>query len=215
MESDENWHVYAATPCAGSPATEVTMSDTMIPTPASSIAGEGAKSETAQHPAPARRLVTSVTSQSVTSWRTAYPPIGQFAMTESQEIVAACPDGLYYFARIRDHASMPWSEMQRLPSNRLSLNSSNVSGLAICPVQREGTGCVDIYCVSNGAMHRFRRSGNTTNPFVVDRSPPFAGRRVCGTPSVARLYSAFLTHTIQVPRTYIIYVPVNGRKTST
>ncbi|KAI1111630.1 hypothetical protein F5Y14DRAFT_424705 [Nemania sp. NC0429] len=122
-----------------------------------------------------------VTALSATSWRTPYPRIGQFARTlESDEIVAAGPNGLFYFKRIRDHISRPWTEARPLPNTRAMLNSSSVSGLAI-----HSSGLrLDVYCVAGGVLHNFYRSKEDGSSFVVNPSPPLSTFSLVGTPAV-------------------------------
>ncbi|KAI1736271.1 hypothetical protein F4680DRAFT_469150 [Xylaria scruposa] len=121
-----------------------------------------------------------VTTLSTKSWRKAYPRIGQFAMTESQEVVAAGPRGLFYFKRVQDHVSKPWSKARLLPSTPAMLDNSSVSGLAIHSSEQR----LDIYCVSRGVLHCFYRSAKPGSSFVVNPRPPFSTHAVSGTPAI-------------------------------
>lgn len=127
-----------------------------------------------------------VRSLSLTSWRPQYPRIGQFAMTPSEEVVAASPDGLIYFTRVQDHPSKPWSEPRPFPATTARLNDSTVTGLILH--REEGKkGKLHVYCVADGRLHVFSSSGDSDLSFVEDRWPPFAESKVSGTPTVARI----------------------------
>ncbi len=121
-----------------------------------------------------------VTTLSATSWRPAYPQIGQFAMTVSEEVVAASPSGLIYFRRVRDHDSEPWTEPRPLPNTPAMLNDTSVSGLAVCL----STEYLSVYCVSDGVLHSFYRSKKRGSSFVVNLRPPLSTYLVTGTPAV-------------------------------
>ncbi|KAI2643552.1 hypothetical protein GGS21DRAFT_496968 [Xylaria nigripes] len=120
------------------------------------------------------------TTLSANSWRTPYPRIGQFAITESEEVIAAGPDGLFYFRRVLDHDAQPWSKAQPLHRMSASLNYSSVSGLAIAKSEKR----LDVYCVSNGVLHNFYRDGETDSTFSSNPQPPMLGCLVSGTPAV-------------------------------
>lgn len=124
-----------------------------------------------------------VTALSTTSWRTEYPRIGQFAMTERDEIIAAVPSGLLYFKRVNDHVSKPWSEGRLLP-NTTMLNDSSVSGLAAM-LTRASDPRLYVYCVSGGTLHSFYRSTKDGSSWVKDSHPPFPNYPISGTPAVA------------------------------
>ncbi|KAI1774092.1 hypothetical protein F4818DRAFT_420832 [Hypoxylon cercidicola] len=158
----------------GSPTS--TESGTLIPTPSTSRANSISQpSSTNIPPGP-----LNLTSLSTTSWRQPYPSVGQFAMTESEEVVAAGPDGLFYFCRVRDHAAKPWSEPRPFPSMPVTLNESTVSGLALYSGVESG---LHVYCVSDGVLHSFYRTDEDSS-FLPDTSPPLAGCRVTGKPTV-------------------------------
>ncbi|KAJ8127160.1 hypothetical protein O1611_g6475 [Lasiodiplodia mahajangana] len=91
-----------------------------------------------------------VTALSVTAWRPEYPRIGQFATTDSEEVVAAGPNGLFYFKRVRDHTSTPWSEPRPLPTIPALLNDSSVSGVAVHRCLRWS---LVVPCQSGGLLH--------------------------------------------------------------
>ncbi|KAI1264709.1 hypothetical protein F5Y18DRAFT_436601 [Xylariaceae sp. FL1019] len=122
-----------------------------------------------------------------TPWTKPYPTIGQFAMTPSQEIVAAGPDGLFYFCRLLDHPSKPWSGPRPFPKTSMNPDDSTVTSLALCQPDpahddRPGSQCLHAYCVANGSLHEFRRDGGKADRFVPDPSPPLSNHRVVGTP---------------------------------
>ncbi|OTA85476.1 hypothetical protein M434DRAFT_400194 [Hypoxylon sp. CO27-5] len=120
---------------------------------------------------------------STTSWRQPYPSVGQFAMTKSEEVVAAGPDGLFYFKRVRDHPAKPWSESHPFPDMQVMLNELTVSGLALYSTQRSR---LYLYCVSGGVLYSFYLIGENNSSFLQDTSPPLAGRKVMGKPTVVR-----------------------------
>ncbi|KAG8161691.1 hypothetical protein KVR01_008678 [Diaporthe batatas] len=126
-----------------------------------------------------------VTSLSVSDWRPQYPRIGQFAMTPSEEVVAATPDGLVYFKRVQDHPSKPWSEPRPFALTAERLDASNVTGLALHQEDDRAGGELNVYCVATGKLHAFSRSKALGSTFAVDPRPPFAGSTVSGTPAVA------------------------------
>lgn len=132
-----------------------------------------------------------VSSLSVTHWRPKYPRIGQFAMTPSEEVVAATPDGLVYFRRVPDHRSKPWSESRPFHATTARLNASSVTGLALHQGANEEKGELNVYCVAAGRLHAFFRSKDSASTFAVDPRPPFAGFRVSGTPAVASIKERF------------------------
>ncbi|KAI8630529.1 hypothetical protein F5Y19DRAFT_474313 [Xylariaceae sp. FL1651] len=139
-----------------------------------------------------------VTTLSTTSWRKVYPRVGQFAMTEEEKVVAAGPQGLFYFKRVRDHASRPWSEARPLPNTPAVLNSSSVSGLAIN--LRESR--LDVYCVSNGVMHNFYRSEKDGPSFMMNPHPPLSTFLVSGTPAIT-----LVKDEINHPKGWSLVVP--------
>ncbi len=110
-----------------------------------------------------------------------FPDIGQIAMTQSEEVVAAGPSGLFYFKRIRDHDSTPWSAPRPLPDMPWKLDNSSVSGLAIYRSFER----LNVYCVSNGYLRTFYRSITADLSFTVDPVSPFPSYLVSGTPAVA------------------------------
>ncbi|KAI0434592.1 hypothetical protein F5Y09DRAFT_235870 [Xylaria sp. FL1042] len=156
---------------------------TFIPTPSTSISGGTALPSLGQ-PTPSLPTAPSaplpVTTLSATSWRTEYPRIGQFAMTEEDEIIAAVPSGLLHFKRVNDHNSRPWSEGRLLP-NTTMLNDSSVSGLAAISIGAS----LYVYCVSGGTLHSFYRSTEDKSSWVKDFRPPFPNYPISGTPAVA------------------------------
>lgn len=125
-----------------------------------------------------------VTSLSVTDWRPQYPRIGQFAITPSEEVVAATPNGLVCFKRVQDHPSKPWSEPRPFPPTTARLNASTVTGLVLHQGEK---GDLRLYCVAAGGLHAFSRSGDLSSSFVVEPYPPFAGSTVSGTPAVTSI----------------------------
>ncbi|CAI6083434.1 unnamed protein product [Clonostachys chloroleuca] len=138
-----------------------------------------------------------VTSLDVSSWHPRYPVIGQFAMTASQEVVAAGPDGLFSFKRVNDHASKPWSNPRPFPGT--PLDSSSVSGIAL----HESTLSkrLDVFCVANGNLYTFSRSTNDKDAkvsppsFVADSSPPLATYRVSGSPATTTIKEESYNHS--------------------
>ncbi|KAI0388994.1 hypothetical protein F5Y17DRAFT_470031 [Xylariaceae sp. FL0594] len=132
-----------------------------------------------------------ITLQDVYAWREQYPPIGQFAVTESREFVAAGPDGLFSFQQVTDHASMPWSEARPLPLIG-ALNNISVTGIAIGS-ERDGNGLVAVYCVAGGALYGFWKDLMPDSRYAVYSNPPLAGYRVSGTPALA--VDSFRHHT--------------------
>ncbi|KAI0544516.1 hypothetical protein F4679DRAFT_591360 [Xylaria curta] len=124
-----------------------------------------------------------VTTLSAVSWRTAYPRICQFAITAAEEVVAAGPSGLFYFRRVQDHVSKPWSEARLLPSTPVMLDDSSVSGLAIHSSEKR----LDVYCVSGGVLHCFYRSAEPGSSFAVNPRPPLSTYAVSGTPAIVSI----------------------------
>lgn len=172
-------------PNSSSPA-PTSSTSTLIMTPATSTRSSTATHHASQPPPPPLTIPQGpllVTALSRNSWRAGYPQVGQFAMTESEEVVAAGPSGLFYFKRIRGHCSTPWSEPRPLPNTPATLNSFSVSGLAIHSSELR----LDVYCVSGGVLHNFYRSDEDSSPFVVNPHPPLSnsGFIVSGTPAVA------------------------------
>lgn len=133
-------------------------------------------------PVPAGPL--QVTTRSATDWRQRYPRMGQFAMTPSEEVVAAFPEGLVYFMRVQDHPSKPWSKPKPLPSTSATLNASTVTGLSLCVDKKGG---LHAFCVADAVLHSFTRIELTGHTFVVDPIPPFQGFSVSGTPVVSAI----------------------------
>ncbi|KAI1428896.1 hypothetical protein F5Y12DRAFT_799983 [Xylaria sp. FL1777] len=117
----------------------------------------------------------------VSNWRTPYPKIGQFAMAPTEEIIAAGPSGLFYFKRIQDHPSKPWSEPHGLPKTQAVLNQQSVSGLTI----HSHYGNLHVYCVAGGVLYSFFRIGEHGS-FMTHPSP-LSTWTVSGTPAVASL----------------------------
>ncbi|KAI0436802.1 hypothetical protein F4803DRAFT_571963 [Xylaria telfairii] len=159
---------------------------TFIPTPSTSTSSGTALPGLGQ-PMPSLPIVPSgplpVTALSATSWRTKYPRIGQFAMTEQDEIIAAVPSGLLYFKRINDHVSKPWSEGRLLPNSTM-LNDSSVSGLAAI-LTRGDHPRLCVYCASGGTLHSFILSTKDGSLCAKDSNPPFPNYTIGGTPAVA------------------------------
>lgn len=175
----------------GGPLSPASSSATLIPTPGSSEAsGADPSLESTAMPAAVPEGPLRVTTLSTTSWRPQYPRIGQFAMTPSEEVVAAGPDGLIYFMRVRDHPSKPWSEPRPFPRTTARLDASTVTGLT---VHREPgkRGTLHVYCVADGVLHAFSHSEGSGSSLVIDPSPPFTRSRVSGTPAVARLEAGY------------------------
>ncbi|KAI2635701.1 hypothetical protein GGS26DRAFT_509371 [Hypomontagnella submonticulosa] len=170
----------------GSPTS--TESGTLLPTPSTSGASSISQSGSTNIPSGPLDL----TPLSTTSWRQPYPSVGQFAMTESEEVVAAGPDGLFYFRRIRDHAATPWSESRPIPSVGVTLNESTVSGLALHSwhdYKRRSR--LYLYCVSDGVLYSFCLTDKNTSSFLPDTSPPLVGFRVTGKPTVVQSTMAY------------------------
>ncbi|KAI2464639.1 hypothetical protein F4781DRAFT_412414 [Annulohypoxylon bovei var. microspora] len=165
----------------GSPTS--TESGTLVVTPFTSRANSISQSSSTNIPSGPLNL----TMLSTTSWRQPYPSVGQFAMTESEEVVAAGPNGLFYFRRARDHAATPWSESRPFPSVRVTLNELTVSGLELYSgrdSQRQSR--LYLYCVSGGVLYSFYLTDKNNSSFIPDTSPPLAGCRVTGKPTVVR-----------------------------
>lgn len=158
---------------------------TFIPTPSTSISGDTALPGLGQ-PTPSLPTVPSsplpVTALSTTSWRTKYPRIGQFAMTEQDDIIAAVPSGLLHFKRVNDHVSKPWSEGRLLP-NTTVLNDSSVSGLAAILI-RATDPRLYVFCVSGGTLHSYYRSTKDGSSWVKDSHSLFPNYPISGTPAV-------------------------------
>lgn len=169
--------------------TSMASSTLVFPTPASSNTS-GTNTSSARTPTPAAIPAgpLRVRSLSATSWRPQYPRIGQFAMTKSEEVVAAGPDGLVYFMRVQDHPSKPWSEPRPFPPTKAKLDSSTVTGLAL---HQEEKGALHVYCVANDKLHVFSRSGDSGSTFVEDRTARFEGSLVSGTPAVIRIKATY------------------------
>ncbi|KAI1133788.1 hypothetical protein F5Y10DRAFT_260109 [Nemania abortiva] len=187
-----------------SSTTPTETTSTIAFTPTTSEASSAA-TYSSQPPPPPSAVMSGpipVTTLSVSSWRTEYPRIGQFAMTASEEVVAAGPSGLIYFRRLRDHESTPWSEPRPLPDIPAILNDSSVSGLAVHFYERSEKQRLDVYCVSGGVLYNFYRIDGTGSPFAVHPRPPFSTYRVSGTPAAT-------THPYdwRVPQRWSLVVP--------
>ncbi|KAI0809647.1 hypothetical protein GGR55DRAFT_159356 [Xylaria sp. FL0064] len=159
-------------------------SATAIPTPTASGNGSTATLNLIQPSPPLPTILPGplpLTTLSTTSWRTAYPRIGQFAMTKDEQVVAAGPNGLLYFRRVQDHVSKPWSEPRLFPTTSAMLNDQSVSGLAI----HLGKERLNVYCVSGGNIYSFHRPIEEDSSFVLDPQPPLSTQVVSGTPAVA------------------------------
>ncbi|OTA67928.1 hypothetical protein K449DRAFT_453558 [Hypoxylon sp. EC38] len=158
-------------------------SGTVIPTPSTSRASSISQPISTNIPSGPLNL----TSLSTTSWRQPYPSVGQFAMTKSEEVVAAGPDGLFYFKRVRDHPAKPWSESRPFPGVPVTLNELTVSGLALYTGHdSRGRSWLYLYCVSGGVLYSFRTTDENNSSLLPDTSPPLAGRKVTGKPTVVR-----------------------------
>ncbi|KAI0007989.1 hypothetical protein F4779DRAFT_589408 [Xylariaceae sp. FL0662B] len=162
----------------GSPTS--TESATLIPTPSTSRASSISRSSSTNIPSGPLNL----TPLSTTSWRQPYPSVGQFAMTESEEVVAAGPNGLFYFRRIQDHPAKPWSESRPFPNVQVTLNKSTVSGLAL--YSGHDSQRLYLYCVSGGVLYSFYLTDKNNSSFLLDTSPPLVGCRVTGKPTIVR-----------------------------
>ncbi|KAI1352862.1 hypothetical protein F5Y01DRAFT_324116 [Xylaria sp. FL0043] len=159
-------------------------SATAILTPATSSNGSIATLNLIQPSPPLPAILPGplpLTTLNTTSWRTAYPRIGQFAMTGDEQVVAAGPNGLLYFRRVQDHASKPWSEPRLLSTTSAMLNGQSVSGLAIHSDKER----LYVYCVSGGKFYSFHRPIKEGSSFVLDPCPPILSHVVSGTPAVA------------------------------
>ncbi|KAI0890675.1 uncharacterized protein GGS22DRAFT_151560 [Annulohypoxylon maeteangense] len=153
---------------------------TPIVTPRTSRANSISQSSSANLPAGPLNL----TMLSTTSWRQPYPSVGQFAMTESEEVVATGPNGLFYFLRIRDHAATPWSEPRPFPNTQVTLNELTVSGLAL--YSSPDRPWLHLFCVSGGVLYSFQLTDKKNPSFIPDTSPPLAGYRVTGSPTIVQ-----------------------------
>ncbi|KAI1413300.1 hypothetical protein F5Y13DRAFT_198557 [Hypoxylon sp. FL1857] len=163
----------------GSPTS--TESGTLMPTPSTSRASSISQPSSTNIPSGPLNL----TLLSTTSWRQPYPSVGQFAMTESEEVVAAGPNGLFYFRRVRDHPAKPWSEPRPFPNVQVTLNESTVSGLAL--YSERDSQRLYLYCVSGSVLYSFYLSDKKNNSsFLPDPSPPLARYKVTGKPTVVR-----------------------------
>ncbi|KAI1451799.1 hypothetical protein F4805DRAFT_450061 [Annulohypoxylon moriforme] len=182
----------------GSRSPTSTESATLILTPSTSRANSVSQSSPINIPSGPLNL----TMLSTTSWRQPYPSVGQFAMTDSEEVVAAGPNGLFYFRRVRDHVATPWSEPRPFPSVRVTLNESTVSGLALYsgldPNERSR---LYLYCVSGGVLYGFHLTNKDNSSFVLDTSPPLEDYKVTGKPAVVRsdAYSSGHRRSVVVP----------------
>jgi hypothetical protein len=112
--------------------------------------------------------------------------IGQFAITASEEVIAAGPDGLFHFKRVGDHASRPWSKPN--PFTDTSLNKFVVSGIALYEDHTRKR--LDVFCVAKGNLYSFHRSenpgdANAPPSFVPGPPTPLTTSSVSGTPCVA------------------------------
>ncbi|KAI0116193.1 hypothetical protein F4776DRAFT_637099 [Hypoxylon sp. NC0597] len=165
----------------GSPTS--TESGTLIPTPSTSRASSIGQPSSTNIPSGPLNL----TLLSTTSWRQPYPSVGQFAMAESEVVVAAGPDGLFYFRRVRDHPATPWSESRSFPCVQATLNELTVSGLALYS-RRDFThrSRLYLYCVSGGVLYTFYLLDKNNSSFLPATSPPLAGRKVMGKPAVVQ-----------------------------
>ncbi|KAI4865863.1 hypothetical protein F4820DRAFT_418854 [Hypoxylon rubiginosum] len=160
-----------------------TESGTPIPTPSTSRASTISQSSSTNIPPGPLNL----TPLSTTSWRQPYPSIGQFAATDSEEVVAAGPNGLFYFRRVRDLAATPWSEPRPIPSAQVALNELTVSGLALYSgYDSQDRSRLYLYCVSGGVLYSFYLTDKDNSSFLPDTSHPLAGRKVTGKPTVVK-----------------------------
>ncbi|KAI0854931.1 hypothetical protein F4860DRAFT_70741 [Xylaria cubensis] len=178
--------------------TPTTSTSTLILTPTTSKRSSTTTRNTNRHSPPLPTTLLGpipVTTLSAISWRKAYPRVGQFAITASEEVIAAGPRGLFYFKRVQDHASKPWSEARLLSSTPATVNDSFVSGLAIHSSKER----LDVYCVSRGVLHSFYRSAKTDPSFAVNSRPPLSTYAVSGTPAVAT--------TVKDPQRWSLVVP--------
>ncbi|KAI0415743.1 hypothetical protein F5X98DRAFT_210180 [Xylaria grammica] len=183
---DPNWSRSSRTLRSSSAST----TSTFIPTPSTSTSGDTTLPGLGQLTPPLPTVPSGpllVTALSTKSWRTEYPRIGQFAMTESDEIIAAVPRGLLYFKRVNDHVSKPWSEGRLLP-NTAMLNDSSVSGVAAILMDSNNPRLC-VYSVSRGTLHSFYRSTKDGSSWVKDSDSPFSQHRISGTPAVASGYA--------------------------
>lgn len=86
----------------------------------------------------------------------------------------------------------PRPDLFHRPTARL--DASTVTGLALYREQGEQCG-LPLYCTADGILHAFSRSEGSCSSFVENRSPPFAGSRVGGTPAVANIRARDLDHS--------------------
>ncbi|KAH7302892.1 hypothetical protein B0I35DRAFT_447666 [Stachybotrys elegans] len=138
-----------------------------------------------------------VTTLNVSSWPPCYPVIGQFAMTNSEEVVAAGPDGLFSFKRVHDHVSKPWSSPRPFPET--PLDSSSISGIALHEDKHNKR--LDVFCIANGNLYSFSRSASQE-----DAKGPASFVADFGTPCVATtLEVSYGSYT--KPHRYSLVVP--------
>ncbi|VUC22357.1 unnamed protein product [Clonostachys rosea] len=127
-----------------------------------------------------------VTSLNVSSWRPSYPAISHFAMTDSQEVFAVGPEGLFSFKRVNDHPSRPWSKPHIFPL--VSFDTSSVSGIALH--EDKSNKRLDVFCAANGSLYNVTRTtkfvdGKPVHSFESGMFPPLATYGVNGTPSLS------------------------------
>lgn len=127
-------------------------------------------------------------------------------MTEPEEVVAAGPNGLFYFRRLQDHAAKPWTQSRPLPCVRATLDEFTVSGLALYLRQNsekqwssEERSRLYLYCVSGGVLYNFYLSDKKNSSFLLDTSLPLAGCKVTGKPTVVRSNTSSDRWSLVVP----------------
>ncbi|KAI0406158.1 hypothetical protein F4802DRAFT_613789 [Xylaria palmicola] len=129
-----------------------------------------------------------LTALSPNSWQQKYPHVGQFAVTAEEEVIAAGPSGLFYFKRIRDHESKPWSEAKPLDLDEIwDMDGSSVTGLAVQSTRSR----LDVYYVSEGRLFGFHRTGEVGRMFSMTRDPPLSTYSVSGTPAIVTIIDEY------------------------
>ncbi|KAI0479342.1 hypothetical protein GGR56DRAFT_373802 [Xylariaceae sp. FL0804] len=171
-------------PGAASTTASTTSTSTIIVTPDTASRRSSITTCAMPEPTPLPPGPLPVTLRSVTSWRTPYPAIGQFAAVKD-DVVAVGPNGPFSFERLQGHASRPWTEPQPFGQTLAAiLNSSPISGITLCKTDSY----LYVYCVSGGKLHAFRDSDEGPRRFEVDPDPPIRNgdiKAVCGTPAVS------------------------------
>ncbi|KAI1176426.1 hypothetical protein F4777DRAFT_577924 [Nemania sp. FL0916] len=139
-----------------------------------------------------KKLPTSlpVEAKDVNAWKTPYPLVGQFVMTQRETVIGAGSNGLFYFDRLHSHPSQPWTEPRPFPNTTAMLNASSVSGLAAF-VDKQAT---HVFCLSGGTVHHFRRLDQPGSSFEVLSCPLQTPdmHPLTGTPAVTGIKPQYL-----------------------